>query len=46
MGTLSRSGWAGELGSADKPRALKLVSDGRGFSYDSGDSVSCVEPEK
>jgi hypothetical protein len=46
MGTLSISGWTRELGSVDKPRTLELVSDGRGFSNDSGDSVSCVEPEK
>jgi len=46
MGTLSRTGWARELGSADKPRTLELASDGRGFSYDSGDAVSVVESGK
>lgn len=43
MGTLS---WAMEMGSGDKPRTLELASDGRGFSYDSGDSVSSVESGK
>lgn len=46
MGILSRIGWARELGSVDKPRALELAADGRGFSYDSGDSVSGVESGK
>ena len=35
-----------ELGSVDEPRTLGLASDGRGLSYDSGDSVSCVESGK
>ena len=46
MGTLSGSGWARELESMDKPRILEFASDGRGFSYDSGDSVSGVESGK
>jgi len=46
MGALSRTGWARELGSMDKPRALELASDGRGLSYDSGDTVSGVESGK
>lgn len=45
-GSIKGSGWAREVGSADKPRALELASDGRGFSYDSGDSVNVVESGK
>lgn len=32
----------GGSGSPDAPRTLRLASDGRGFSYDSGDEVSDV----
>lgn len=39
--TLSGLGRVGS-GSLDSPRALRLASDGRGFSYDSGDEVSDV----
>lgn len=43
MGTLSGLGWGRELGNPDRPRTLRLASDGRGCSYDSGDAVSGVE---
>lgn len=46
MGALSRMGWTRESGSGDKPRTLEPASDGRGFSYDSGEAVSGVESGK
>ena len=43
MGTLSRPGWGRN---PDKLGTLESASDGRGFSYDSGDAVSGVESGK
>lgn len=39
-------GWIRGLGTPDGPGTLQLASDGRGFSYDSGDAVNGVESGK